>query len=367
MNRLIMLGTVASLELLHPRGGMAAPAGYCYPTTMAEIQQAINTPTCNDITMPAGVFSGSQLTIARSNIRLHGAGGSIPAENLSNRPSTPLASTILTAPSCVTGAFLTIGDASPGWTYAGIDLSDFAIILPAGCDMRGIHVRPSSAGSGNYVRRVRVARTGGQEAGIGVVLEENVWSWRFENVIVDHFSTGYHFHGTNNLVQVIGGECSHNTVCAMDEAMNPSGIIQFVGVDVEGNLAYGFDIFSAEGFIVRDCYIDNGTSPTARAIRIGAGGMPAYGTVIDGNFFNNSGSAAYAIELDSFHGVSITNNSFQGYAIGNVLNLAGAAGSGGSYIANDSWWVGTGAEVSSTDGFDVIHWKVGPNKGFKIY
>lgn len=351
-------------------GQVANILGYClidgvtFPATIVGIQNAINQTSCHDIYIPAGTYAGSTaLVIARSNIRLHGAGGIISAQGATNAQT---ASTILSFTCFSSGSSaVTVGDTSPTLQYGGIELSDFEILLPQSCNMNGLEVRASTP-EFQLVRRVRITEVVGNTVGVAVLLDAGVYSWTFEDVTVDHFFAGYKFSATNHFTRVTGGHCSNNSICAMYQSNSASQNIVFDKVDIEGNLSYGFDIFSAAGWIIRDCFIDNGFAAGTRAVRIGAGTQLVEGVTITGNVFNNGANAQYAIELASsgFTGLHIENNHFNSYSTGHVLNNSGLNGSHGTYLANDAFFPGGFAnELSSPSGFDIIHFGFSTSQG----
>lgn len=330
--------------------------GTVFPSTIAGIQAAINIAACQDIYIPTGTYSGTNtLTIARSNLRLHGAGGITTPQGVS---SGVTASTILSF-SCFSpgSSALVVGDASATLTYGGIDLSDFEILLPSACNMIGARIRTSTPDNGNMMRRVRVTEVVGNTVGTGIQLDSQVYSWRFEDVLVDHFLNGYFFTGQNHFTNIIGGQVRNNQIGFNHETATSgqSSNVVVSGVDIEGNTLYGFDIWSTAGFVIRDNFIDNGFSATTRAIRIGGGTAVPEGLMIISNYFNNGGTASYAIEIASngFFGLNIIGNHFNNYATANVLNNGAAAASKkGVFIGNDQF--GSVPETSSWQGFSIV-------------
>lgn len=338
-------------------------AGYCvidgitFAATTGGVQAAINNTNCKDIYIPAGTYNGTaQITIARNNIRLHGASGI--GDNSGNSFGTN-GSTLINFTSCVAGNSVQIGDASAAHTWNGISIEDISIVIPASCTTNAVDIKLSAAGVSGLFRRVRIT-TPGSTGGTGVNLESGVFGWQFEDVTVDHWGTGYNFAGSNHFTRVTGGQCNNNTVCAQTTTTSSQNIT-FIGVDVEGNTSYGFDIQNSQGFVIQNCYIDNNASAAARAIRVGAGAATApEGVTVIGTLFNG-GTANYAIELASngFTGLHIIGDHFNSYVTGNVLNNSGANGTHGIYIGNDNFYTGAGAELSATAGFDLVNFQQG--------
>jgi hypothetical protein len=238
-------------------------------------------------------------------------------------------------------------------TYGGVDLSDFEILLPSACNMTGLRIRPSTPDSGNMVRRVRVTELSGSTVGNGILLDQLVYSWRFEDVIVDHFLNGYNFTGQNHFTNIIGGQNRNNGIGFNHEVTLGSSNIVVSGVDIEGCVSYCFDIYTGSAWSIYGNYMDNGSSSGTRAIRIGGGGtVPTEGISIMNNYFNNGGTANYAIEIGTqgFYGLNIIANHFNNYATANVLNgaSAGATAKKGVILGNDQF--GSVPEMSSYQG-----------------
>lgn len=344
--------------------------GYCvidgqsFPATINGLQAAINTPSCHDIELPSGTFNGSTLlTIARSQVRIRGQGGITTPQG-----TTPGATNLnFTCFGAVNSPAVQIGDGSPALTYTGIDISDLQITLPAACNMFGVEVKASTVDTGNQMRRVRITEGSGNSVGAGIFLDQLVYSWRFEDVVIDHFFDGYHFVGQNHFTQIIGGAVRNNQVGfnhRTDNAHASSNIV-VQNVDIEGNTGFGFDIWSTSGFVIRDNFIDNGATSGTIGVRVAGSTATPEGVMIQSNYFNNGGTANYAIDLETpgYNGLNIIGNHFNNYAISNILNNAPAAGAQrGVVIGND--WFGSATYATAYTGFYISDAAV--NRNFTV-
>lgn len=339
--------------------------GYCvidgstFALSVAGIQSAINTTSCHDIYIPPGSFSGtSQLQIARSNVRIHGAGGVVSEQTFS---TGTIASTILSFTCFNPGAnpAVLVGDGNATLTYSGIEISDLAISLPASCNMIGAQVNTSTTDVPNVFRRVRITQASGTASGTGIFLGNNVYNWSFEHVVIDHFSQCYRFSGVNNLTKVLQGSCSDGNVGinAQNSLANQTGSAIIDGVDFENMVTTAIDLGSTDGFWIQNCYFGQGSGGVnSLSIRLGnvASQIPQ-GVVISHNLFNAGGSANYAIDLEAtagFKGLTIDKNTFVGYVTDNVRNQTTTTGSLGAYTQN--YTDGSAGALSANAGFLVI-------------
>ncbi len=367
MARKLQMALGAVLAILSAAMGESASAQTCTVNvfTIAAINTAITGGACQEIILPSGIYteaSYTNITITQSNLYIHGGRG---VGSVEFTPGVVPSGTVL---QFSYGGGIVVGDTTTN-TYAGDVIEGVAVEVTSGTTALTVNANAV----GGEVLHSRFTRYGtSSTGGIGVDLKNNAYMWTFADVLVDYFVTGYELEGNNNWLSINRGQIRSNTTGVLTSSTVSSQDVLLDGVDIEGNGSIGVDVQSAIGFKIDGCYFDTGAFSGTLGVRVGASSSYIPESVqLHHNYFNghclpantvpcypsspaSTNYNAYAVELDGFSTLTMSDNTFQSYGDYNVHNTYTHAVAGGWFENNDTAGLSNANMISALNGFDLV-------------